>query len=130
MSAGASDSVHFRNACVPSYGTDASLTKPDDTFAHGLNEKLSTSEVAAGVLASGWCSWRSKTIERAVTGSVPTLSQSNLTSVAARDVKVSRESREDRLCSLPGFPETHACNAGFGDALLKLGFCGVIDVDA
>ncbi|HZX71752.1 MAG TPA: M20/M25/M40 family metallo-hydrolase [Rhodanobacter sp.] len=49
MSAGASDSMYFRNAGVPSYGVDASFTKPDDTFAHGLNEKLPASEVAAGL---------------------------------------------------------------------------------
>lgn len=49
MSAGASDSMHFRNAGVPSYGIDASFTKPDDTFAHGLNEKLPASEVEAGL---------------------------------------------------------------------------------
>lgn len=49
MSAGASDSLYFRNAGVPSYGIDASFTKPDDTFAHGLNEKLPASEVEAGL---------------------------------------------------------------------------------
>ncbi|MFC5436957.1 M20/M25/M40 family metallo-hydrolase [Rhodanobacter umsongensis] len=49
MSAGASDSMHFRNAGVPSYGIDAAFTKPDDTFAHGLNEKLPASEVEAGL---------------------------------------------------------------------------------
>jgi acetylornithine deacetylase/succinyl-diaminopimelate desuccinylase-like protein len=49
MSAGASDSMYFRNAGVPSYGIDASFTKPDDTFAHGLNEKLPASEVEAGL---------------------------------------------------------------------------------
>jgi acetylornithine deacetylase/succinyl-diaminopimelate desuccinylase-like protein len=49
MSAGASDSMYFRNAGVPSYGVDASFTKPDDSFAHGLNEKLPASEVAAGL---------------------------------------------------------------------------------
>lgn len=49
MSAGASDSMYFRNAGVPCYGTDAAFTKPDDTFAHGLNEKLPASEVGAGL---------------------------------------------------------------------------------
>ena len=49
MSAGASDSMYFRNAGVPSYGVDAAFTKPDDTFAHGLNEKLPASEVEAGL---------------------------------------------------------------------------------
>lgn len=49
MSAGATDSMYFRNAGVPCYGVDAAFTKPDDTFAHGLNEKLPASEVAAGL---------------------------------------------------------------------------------
>ncbi|MGS1013888.1 M20/M25/M40 family metallo-hydrolase [Rhodanobacter sp. UC4450_H17] len=49
MSAGATDSKHFRNAGVPSYGIDAAFTKPDDTFAHGLNERLPASEVEAGL---------------------------------------------------------------------------------
>jgi acetylornithine deacetylase/succinyl-diaminopimelate desuccinylase-like protein len=49
MSAGASDSMYFRNAGVPSYGVNAAFTKPDDTFAHGLNERLPTSELAAGL---------------------------------------------------------------------------------
>lgn len=49
MSAGASDSMYFRNAGVPCYGIDAAFTKPDDTFAHGLNEKLPATEVAAGL---------------------------------------------------------------------------------
>ncbi|CAM5237592.1 M20/M25/M40 family metallo-hydrolase [Rhodanobacter lindaniclasticus] len=49
MSAGASDSMYFCNAGVPSYGIDAAFTKPDDSFAHGLNEKLPASEVEAGL---------------------------------------------------------------------------------
>lgn len=47
MSSGASDSMHFRNAGVPSFGVDGAFTKADDTFAHGLNEKLPASEVPA-----------------------------------------------------------------------------------
>ena len=49
MSAGASDSMFFRNAGIPSYGIESSFTKPNDSFAHGLNEKLPASEVAAGL---------------------------------------------------------------------------------
>lgn len=49
MSAGATDSKHFRAAGVPSYGIDAAFAKPDDTFAHGLNERLPASEVEAGL---------------------------------------------------------------------------------
>jgi len=49
MSAGASDSMYFRNAGIPCYGVDAAFTKPNDSFAHGLNEKLPASEVGAGL---------------------------------------------------------------------------------
>ncbi len=49
MSAGATDSMYFRSAGVPSYGVNGAFTKPDDTFAHGLNEKLPASELAAGL---------------------------------------------------------------------------------
>jgi acetylornithine deacetylase/succinyl-diaminopimelate desuccinylase-like protein len=49
MSAGASDSMYFRNAGVPSYGVDPEFAKPNDTFAHGLNEKLRASEVPAAL---------------------------------------------------------------------------------
>ncbi len=49
MSAGATDSMYFRNAGVPSYGVNAAFTKPDDTFAHGLNEKLPATDLAAGL---------------------------------------------------------------------------------
>jgi acetylornithine deacetylase/succinyl-diaminopimelate desuccinylase-like protein len=49
MSAGASDSMYFRNAGVPCYGVDPTFSKPNDTFAHGLNEKLLASEVPAAL---------------------------------------------------------------------------------
>jgi acetylornithine deacetylase/succinyl-diaminopimelate desuccinylase-like protein len=49
MSAGASDSMYFRNAGVPSYGVDPDFAKPNDTFAHGLNEKLRASEIPAAL---------------------------------------------------------------------------------
>jgi len=45
MDAGASDSMYFRNAGVPSYGVNPMFAKPNDSFAHGLNEKLRSSEV-------------------------------------------------------------------------------------
>ncbi|MBS0431839.1 MAG: M20/M25/M40 family metallo-hydrolase [Proteobacteria bacterium] len=47
MAAYATDSVHFRAAGVPSYGVAPEFTKPNDTFAHGLNEKLPASEIPA-----------------------------------------------------------------------------------
>ncbi|MGB4859748.1 MAG: M20/M25/M40 family metallo-hydrolase [Dokdonella sp.] len=49
MSAGASDSLYFRNAGVPSYGVSPNFGKPNDDFAHGLNEKLLASEVPAAL---------------------------------------------------------------------------------
>jgi acetylornithine deacetylase/succinyl-diaminopimelate desuccinylase-like protein len=49
MSAGASDSMYFRNAGVPCYGVDPTFAKPNDTFAHGLNEKLLASELPAAL---------------------------------------------------------------------------------
>lgn len=49
MSAGASDSMYFRNAGVPSYGVSPEFAKPNDSFAHGLNEKLRASEVPASL---------------------------------------------------------------------------------
>ena len=45
MSAGASDSMYFREAGVPSYGVSPNFAKPNDTFAHGLNEKLLAANV-------------------------------------------------------------------------------------
>jgi acetylornithine deacetylase/succinyl-diaminopimelate desuccinylase-like protein len=49
MSAGASDSMYFRNAGVPSYGVSPNFGKPGDDFSHGLNEKLLASEVPAAL---------------------------------------------------------------------------------
>jgi acetylornithine deacetylase/succinyl-diaminopimelate desuccinylase-like protein len=49
MSSGASDSMYFRNAGVPSYGVSPTFAKPNDSFAHGLNEKLLASEVPAAL---------------------------------------------------------------------------------
>lgn len=49
MAAYATDSVHFRAAGVPSYGVAPEFTKPNDTFAHGLNERLPASEIPAAL---------------------------------------------------------------------------------
>ncbi|MEO7757168.1 MAG: M20/M25/M40 family metallo-hydrolase, partial [Dokdonella sp.] len=49
MSSGASDSMYFRNAGVPSYGVSPNFGNANDTFAHGLNEKLLSSEVPAAL---------------------------------------------------------------------------------
>ncbi|MEO5561231.1 MAG: M20/M25/M40 family metallo-hydrolase [Dokdonella sp.] len=49
MSSGATDSLYFRNAGVPSYGVSPNFGKANDSFAHGLNEKLLASEVPAAL---------------------------------------------------------------------------------
>jgi len=49
MSSGASDSLYFRNAGVPSYGVSPNFGKANDSFAHGLNEQLLASEVSAAL---------------------------------------------------------------------------------
>lgn len=49
MSAGATDSMHFRSAGVPSYGVNPHFAKANDTFAHGLNEKLPAAEIPAAL---------------------------------------------------------------------------------
>lgn len=49
MSSGASDSLYFRNAGVSSYGVSPNFGKANDSFAHGLNEKLLASEVPAAL---------------------------------------------------------------------------------
>ena len=40
MSAGATDSLYFRNLGVPSYGVSGIFMHPKDQFAHGLNERV------------------------------------------------------------------------------------------
>lgn len=39
QSSGATDSMYFRAAGVPSYGTSSLFMQPGESFAHGLNEK-------------------------------------------------------------------------------------------
>ncbi|MFM8939005.1 MAG: M20/M25/M40 family metallo-hydrolase [Phenylobacterium sp.] len=39
QSSGATDSMHFRAAGVPSYGVSGLFTRPSETYAHGLNER-------------------------------------------------------------------------------------------
>jgi acetylornithine deacetylase/succinyl-diaminopimelate desuccinylase-like protein len=39
MSAGATDSMHFRALGIPSYGVSGLFIKPSDDFTHGLNER-------------------------------------------------------------------------------------------
>jgi len=50
QSSGASDSMWYRAAGVPSYGAAASMTKDSDEFSHGLNERITLSNIAPGVV--------------------------------------------------------------------------------
>ncbi|WEK42799.1 MAG: M20/M25/M40 family metallo-hydrolase [Candidatus Sphingomonas colombiensis] len=49
MSAGASDSMHFRAVGIPSYGVSPLFIKESDEFAHGLNERTPIDNVPLGV---------------------------------------------------------------------------------
>ncbi len=40
MSSGGTDGMHFRAAGIPSYGVNGGYSKANDTFAHGLNERI------------------------------------------------------------------------------------------
>jgi acetylornithine deacetylase/succinyl-diaminopimelate desuccinylase-like protein len=50
MSAGATDSLHFRAVGVPSYGVAGLFSKASDSFAHGLNERAPVAAIP-GALA-------------------------------------------------------------------------------
>jgi len=49
MSAGATDSMHFRALGIPALGVSASFMRPEDEFAHGLNERLPVATLDPGV---------------------------------------------------------------------------------
>lgn len=49
MSSGATDSMYFRNAGVPSYGVNPNFSRPGDAHAHGFNEKIRASELPAAL---------------------------------------------------------------------------------
>jgi carboxypeptidase PM20D1 len=49
MSAGATDSMHFRARGIPALGVSASFIRPEDEFAHGLNERLPLATLDPGV---------------------------------------------------------------------------------
>ncbi|MEQ9317393.1 MAG: M20/M25/M40 family metallo-hydrolase [Henriciella sp.] len=40
MSSGGTDGMHYRNLGYDTYGVGGSAAKPNDTFAHGLNERM------------------------------------------------------------------------------------------
>lgn len=52
MSAGATDSMHFRSKGIAAFGVSASFMKPEDEFAHGLNERLPLATLDPG--AAQW----------------------------------------------------------------------------
>jgi acetylornithine deacetylase/succinyl-diaminopimelate desuccinylase-like protein len=54
MSAGATDSLYFRNAGVPSYGVGGAFMHPKDSYAHGLNERIPVATIDGAVVQ-----WRS-----------------------------------------------------------------------
>lgn len=49
MSAGASDSMWFRNKHIPSYGVSPLFIKDGDRFAHGLNERIPVDDIKPAV---------------------------------------------------------------------------------
>jgi acetylornithine deacetylase/succinyl-diaminopimelate desuccinylase-like protein len=50
MSGGATDSLHFRAAGVPSYGVSGLFIKASDSFAHGLNERVPVDSIPGALL--------------------------------------------------------------------------------
>lgn len=50
MSAGATDSLYFRAAGVPSYGVSGLFMKPSDGFAHGLNERVPVAAIGPALV--------------------------------------------------------------------------------
>jgi carboxypeptidase PM20D1 len=49
MSAGASDSMWFRNMHIPSYGIAPLFIKDSDRFSHGLNERIPVADVPPSI---------------------------------------------------------------------------------
>jgi carboxypeptidase PM20D1 len=49
MSAGASDSMWFRNLHVPSYGVSPLFIKESDRFSHGLNERIPVDDIPKSI---------------------------------------------------------------------------------
>lgn len=54
MSAGATDSLYFRNVGVPSYGVGGVFMSPKDNYAHGLDERVPAASIDGALLQ-----WRS-----------------------------------------------------------------------
>ena len=49
MSAGATDSMHFRTLGIPAYGVGSVFMRSEDSFSHGLNERLPLDNLAPGI---------------------------------------------------------------------------------
>jgi acetylornithine deacetylase/succinyl-diaminopimelate desuccinylase-like protein len=49
MSAGASDSMWFRDKHIPSYGVSPLFIKDSDRFSHGLNERIPTDDIPPSI---------------------------------------------------------------------------------
>ena len=49
MSAGASDSMWFRNEHIPSYGVSPLFMKDSDRFSHGLNERVPVGDIPPSI---------------------------------------------------------------------------------
>ncbi|MET0370973.1 MAG: M20/M25/M40 family metallo-hydrolase [Sphingobium sp.] len=49
MSAGATDSIHFRALGIPSYGVSSLFQRAEDGFAHGLNERVPVAGIGAAL---------------------------------------------------------------------------------
>lgn len=49
QASGASDSMWYRALGVPSYGASPTFSKDSEDFAHGLNERVSLSNIAPGI---------------------------------------------------------------------------------
>lgn len=49
MSSGGTDGMHYRNLGYDTYGVGGSAAKPNDTFAHGLNERLPVESFYGGL---------------------------------------------------------------------------------
>ena len=50
MSAGATDSLFYRNVGVPSYGVSGIFMHPKDNFSHGLNERVTVATIDGAVI--------------------------------------------------------------------------------
>lgn len=50
QASGASDSMWFRHAGVPSYGASPTFSKPSEDFSHGLNERIRLVNIKPGVI--------------------------------------------------------------------------------